>query len=350
MDLQFLGIGSAFETGLCNTSAFFVEKEKLFLIDCGETTMTQLNKLHLLNYVREVYVAITHTHSDHIAGIGNLVNCCNTLLGNKLNIVVPAIDKFNLHENITELLNIFYIPADCYTFIDESDMYNKFNTFNSISFIPTEHAPELKGNCFSILFDTPNGIVFYSGDSSNISNLQKVLKCNFDKIYVDVTLTIKNVHLDLNLLESIVPIEKRYKVFCMHFDSINCMKYAKKIGFNIANSISSDISKLPLSFKYTFGNERSLILSNCGELAFMQLMQNELYNILHNANKVCLNLKNTKYENIASLGSLVSYLYFVLKKPLYICINNFYTEYNVLRLLKIYGTPKDSIIFVYNEN
>lgn len=62
MDLQFLGTGSAFQTKLYNTSAFFVEGEKLFLIDCGETVMAQLENLRLLNYVKEIYAVFTHTH------------------------------------------------------------------------------------------------------------------------------------------------------------------------------------------------------------------------------------------------------------------------------------------------
>lgn len=348
MDLQFLGTGSAFQTKLYNTSAFFVEGEKLFLIDCGETVMAQLENLRLLNYVKEIYAVFTHTHSDHIAGIGHLVTVCNTLLEKKLNIIVPSINRFKLHEKIKEIFNIFYIPSNYYTFIDENDMYNIFDTFSSISFIPTEHSPELSGNCFSILFDTKKGIIFYSGDSKNTTNIEKVLKYNFDKIYVDVTLTIKNVHLDLNLLESIVPIEKRKKIFCVHFDSDECINEARKMGFNIATSVACDISNLPFCFKYAFTNEKNLVLSNFGELAFNQIMQKK-QDIIHNSNKIYLNLENTKYENIASLGSFILYLYFVLKKKLYVCINNQHTKYNVLRLINIYGVPDDSVIFLYNK-
>ena len=63
MELKFLGIGSAFETKLYNTSAFFIEDKKLFLIDCGETTFAQLTSQKFLIDIKEIFVAFTHTHT-----------------------------------------------------------------------------------------------------------------------------------------------------------------------------------------------------------------------------------------------------------------------------------------------
>ena len=42
MNLNFLGIGSAFQTSLYNNCAYFIEDNELFLIDCGETAFEQL--------------------------------------------------------------------------------------------------------------------------------------------------------------------------------------------------------------------------------------------------------------------------------------------------------------------
>ena len=39
--------------------------------------------------IKEIYVVFTHTHSDHIAGLGQLVEHCENALNKKLNIIVP---------------------------------------------------------------------------------------------------------------------------------------------------------------------------------------------------------------------------------------------------------------------
>ena len=44
MDLKFLGRGSAFNVLEGNTSCYFIEKDELFLIDCGENVFNCLIK------------------------------------------------------------------------------------------------------------------------------------------------------------------------------------------------------------------------------------------------------------------------------------------------------------------
>ena len=73
MELEFLGIGSSFNAEEDNTSAFFVEGEEMFLIDCGETVYKSLIRNELLENVDTINIMITHTHDDHIGSLGSLV-------------------------------------------------------------------------------------------------------------------------------------------------------------------------------------------------------------------------------------------------------------------------------------
>lgn len=72
-ELKFLGIGSAFNTELGNTSAFIKENNSLFLIDCGGTVFSKLQELKILEGVKKVYIAITHSHPDHVGSLGDLI-------------------------------------------------------------------------------------------------------------------------------------------------------------------------------------------------------------------------------------------------------------------------------------
>ena len=69
MELEFLGIESSFNAEEDNTSAFFVEREEMFLIDCGETVYKSLIRNELLENVGTINIIITHTHDDHIGSL-----------------------------------------------------------------------------------------------------------------------------------------------------------------------------------------------------------------------------------------------------------------------------------------
>lgn len=339
MELKFLGIGSAFQTKLYNTSAFFVEGDVLFLIDCGETTFEQLKSQSFFEDIKEIYVAFTHTHSDHIAGIAKLIDYCNDLLNEPLNIVVPT--NSGLIKDIFALLDIFFISNDKCCFIPPNYLTSHFETFEKLDFLPTFHAPQLAQKCYSLLFDTKDGKVLYSGDSTDTKYIKELVKSGFDKMYIDVTSSIPIAHLDINVLAANVPSNLRNKVYCMHFDSQDCLNKAKYLGFNIANSIATKLSNIPLTFSYAKFDNTTLVLNNCNELAFYNLQQ---YNLLDGIDTIILMIQDTKASSVASLGSLLTYSHFVLKKPLYICNKNI--AFNMLRLAKIYGVSETSLVFV----
>ena len=84
MDLIFTGRGAAFNVLEGNTNAYFIENETLFLLDCGEGMFAHLKTHNILNKIKEVYVYISHTHSDHCGSLGTLGLYCQFVLKNKL--------------------------------------------------------------------------------------------------------------------------------------------------------------------------------------------------------------------------------------------------------------------------
>lgn len=344
MNLKFLGIGSAFQTSLYNNCAYFIEDNQLFLIDCGETAFEQLKEQGDFSAIKEIYVVFTHTHSDHIAGLGQLVEHCEKTLNKKLNIIVPSKEEDTLKEDIETLLDIFSIPKDKCNFLSSDDIKGKFKTFQSMEFLKTKHSPELEGKCYSLMFETSEGKVLYTSDSMDTKYIEELINSDFSKIYTDVTLSIPVVHLDFNVLKEIVPEEMRNKVYCMHFDHPNTIEEARKNGFQVANTTAKDISILPREFEYEKVGDK-LILSNCGELTFMHLKNQ---NILDGVKEVYLPLEDTNHSSVASLGSLLTYCYFVLQNPLYVTTEKEVVKDHMKSLIRIYGTPESSVEFKNN--
>ena len=58
--LKFLGVGSCFNTDMGNTSAYYIEDNKLTLIDCGESAFESIVNRRLLDGIRKVDIYITH--------------------------------------------------------------------------------------------------------------------------------------------------------------------------------------------------------------------------------------------------------------------------------------------------
>lgn len=93
MELNFLGRGAAFNPKEGNTSAFFIDNNELFLIDCGESIFKEIIENNILNNIEKINIMITHTHCDHIGSIGSLIMYSYYKLNNKVNIIVPKEKK-----------------------------------------------------------------------------------------------------------------------------------------------------------------------------------------------------------------------------------------------------------------
>ena len=53
--LNFIGVGSAFNTELGNNSAFIKKQNSLILVDCGGTVFHKLQELNILDGLENLY-------------------------------------------------------------------------------------------------------------------------------------------------------------------------------------------------------------------------------------------------------------------------------------------------------
>lgn len=233
MNLKFLGNGGSDNQLQGNTSAYFVENRSLFLIDCGENIFERILNRKLLDTVDKVYVFITHTHSDHVGSIGSLIFHCYFIKKIELNIVIPS--NARNYNDVKELLRIYGVCKDWCKIIEPREINNKFSSFSTVEYVETLHVNQIP--CYGLLFDTKDGIVYYSGDTSEINNIKELIKSNkkIDKIYIDCTTTNteNNVHYYIGKANEEIDLSIRNKFYCMHFNKPECMEVAKSYGFNV---------------------------------------------------------------------------------------------------------------------
>jgi len=171
MKLNFLGRGAAFNPEEGNTSAYFVEDKQLFLIDCGEGIF------------------------DHIGSLGTLAMYCYFALHRPLNIVVPSEAKHL--SDIEKILSGFACTPEMYNYVDCGYYDNKFTSFQNIRYMETEHDTNLAS--YGLLFNTLDGLVYYSGDTNDLKNVKALIGTgqNIDKLYIELKDKVKlalNMH------------------------------------------------------------------------------------------------------------------------------------------------------------
>lgn len=233
MELLFLGRGSAFNSYEGNTSAYFIDKNELFLIDCGESIFETIMENKLLDDINCINIMITHTHSDHVGSLGTLIMYCYYAINKKVNIIIS---KDCLYKNdLIDLIRIFGCTKEMYRIIDETELDNKYELFNTIRFKKTEHVSQISS--YGIQIETNNGVIYYSGDTSNLNNILELIKNKktIDKIYVDSTSTNtkNNVHVYIGELNNLIPDHLKNKIYCMHINDKKCIEMAIEYGFNV---------------------------------------------------------------------------------------------------------------------
>jgi ribonuclease BN (tRNA processing enzyme) len=233
MELTFLGRGAGFNPAEGSTSAYFLDKGELFLIDCGESIFDAFVEKKLLDSASSLNIFITHTHSDHIGSMGSLLLYASVVKNIKTNIITG--ENMAYLPQIRALLDIYGLPKRMYQFVNVSELENRYSQFNRVRYIRTYHCEELE-TC-AILFETDKGLVFYSGDMKDPAPILEIIKSGqkIDKLYIDsYNDPVPNpFHFRLQEIYDIIPPELRPRIYCMHFNSRRCMDDALAFGFNV---------------------------------------------------------------------------------------------------------------------
>lgn len=228
--LTFIGIGSAFNTPLGNTSAFIKSNDELLLIDCGSTVFKSINESGLLDGVKKINVIITHTHPDHAGSLGDLIFYAYYIMKTQVNIYFP--DRV--------LMEKYLSAIGCETFhyklnsqMHEIIGHGAFKGL-SIQFVHVSHVDVI--STFGFLLKYNHHSFYYSGDANKLhAPILSMLSSNeIDCAYQDVCSQDfeGNVHMSLRILKETVPEHLRAKVFCMHFDVYLTAEMVEAEGFS----------------------------------------------------------------------------------------------------------------------
>ena len=179
----------------------------LFLFDCGEDVAAKLIKNGKLTKDTEVYLFITHTHSDHIGSLGTLQQYLYWVCGKKLNIVYDV--NLEYMKEVKGLLRNFGLLPDTYNMILERELDYKFDSFEQIRYIESNHG-DIPLTSSSIIIKTKNGNILYTGDIADTKVIRYFMAISegmIDKMYIDTSYTKSPVHLSIEELNNIyIPI------------------------------------------------------------------------------------------------------------------------------------------------
>ena len=231
MELKFLGKGAAFYPVLGNTSAYFIYDKNLFLIDCGESVFKKVYEKDLFSEIDNIYVFITHTHSDHIGSLSSLILYCSHKFDIKTKIVIPKENKYL--DSIKNILDSMGVDKSDYEFVNDVDLDNKFDVFDNIRYVETTHCDDMTS--YSIIFEKDNGVIYYSGDTNELDTVKSIINGdkNIIKIYIETCSERLDSHIYYEDLLEVIPKNLRDRVYCMHLDTLDIVDKLEENGFRI---------------------------------------------------------------------------------------------------------------------
>jgi len=235
--LKFIGVGSAFNTGFGNTSAFFMCGETMILFDCGESVFGRIQGSELMDGVKSLKVFITHNHPDHVGSLGSLIFFC--YFCKKIPVEVYG------DQDLYSILKMTGVKDEQFSFKNISENFPKTFSFTplignleyKITPVVTKHADNLFCVGYHVKETNSEVSFYYSGDSSEIpsSVLNAFLHGHITCLYEDTSwLDYEgNVHLSYKKLCSVID-TRRDSVYIMHTDNNFNLEKAVHDGFKIA--------------------------------------------------------------------------------------------------------------------
>ena len=242
--LKSLGFGSAFNSQeYGNNSWYFIEKDKVFMIDCGSTVFNTFREKGLDNY-KEINIIITHMHTDHVGSLGTLIEWMYYVKGFKVNIL----SHNTLKRDLFDYLLISGIEESMFN-LEVTPYGKEYINKDSIEIIfeKVKHVPQIKTYSITLIRNSTDMII-YSGDttekfqSSNDSLfrhyswfMDRYPELRLESLYLDVSLNGSSVHANYykNIMGTCDMLDedlKRFntKVVIMHLDD-TVENYKKKL-------------------------------------------------------------------------------------------------------------------------
>jgi len=209
--LTFFGRGSAFTDE--QNSAFFENNGNLILIDCPMSSFEKLNDMDLGSY-DHIYLLVTHTHGDHVSGIGMLIDLVYFSVKTPVTIVAPS--KIVEDDIRYYLKNLEGCGDDWYELTNASVF--KMDWF--VCAIPTTHTEQLARKCFGYCLTIDGKRVVYTGDTNTIDPYESYIE---DGCYAYIEMSAFNSPVHLNCVkmhDKICEYTKRgVHVYLMHMDN-----------------------------------------------------------------------------------------------------------------------------------
>lgn len=222
--LRFLGIGSCFNPTVGYTSAFYIDEveKRLYIFDVGGNIYERILVNDLFDTIDHVTIVITHGHSDHIAGISEVIFYLNILLKIVPDVIYPNkeyMENYLKNVAVHDYEYNLYKPCEC--------EYFKIKEYKQ------EHNDLIEA--YGYLFVLGGKTIYFSGDTHIIQTepIKLLSDGRLDYMYHEVTKYHNLAHTHVDELKEAVNLEFRSKVTCMHFDDDEVIEMAKDAGFNI---------------------------------------------------------------------------------------------------------------------
>ena len=226
--LKFVGIGGATTIELGGNCCYIKDNNNLLIIDACEEAAKKLLDVGAFDSVENIYIAITHTHYDHVAGLGVLIWYSNFYLN-----IIPQIiyNDETYKQTLCDLLRITGVDDKFFKFVNENSLNFSFD----VNMQPTPHSPKLQ--CFGIMFKDEFGKYYYTGDTRDIKYIRELSNDEGVKtIYTEVAEETYDVHIKY---DDIIDLDKD-KLVLMHFDTLRLYERAINDGFKIAQIVGGN--------------------------------------------------------------------------------------------------------------
>ena len=224
--LKFLGRGAGFSDE--HNGACFGYEDKLILMDCPMITFKRLKNQGLSCFagraVEEIVVVVTHTHSDHVAGLALTIHMARFIWKLKVKVVAPS-------EEVAHDLEYLLYRLDgcsretCTVLTAEDYMIEEMGRGWLKEVIPTVHVPELEGRCFGYRLSIDGKNVIYTGDTATLEPYMEYLE-EGSILYTECSAYDTGVHIYVDYLTGYADFfrEKDIKVYLMHMDNVEEIK------------------------------------------------------------------------------------------------------------------------------